>query len=70
MAKVGQKFAGATGTRNRNAKLNEAQVREIRKALKENANRRELASKYGVSLDAIKSIHYRLTWRHVKEDEE
>lgn len=52
------------GSAIRTAKLNEDQVREIRK-LQGVATQEELAKRFGVSRYSIQRIHYRRGWKHV-----
>lgn len=55
----------ARGSENRNAKLNEAQVREIRAAIAQGHDVRELGSRYGVSTHTIIDIRRSRSWKHV-----
>lgn len=56
----------ACGVRNVNARLNEQQVAEIRRAYTSGeANQYQLAERYGVSQAAVGSIVRNKTWRHV-----
>lgn len=60
------------GAKHPHAKLNDAQVLEIRKLLKENGSEksylRSLARSYDVSLGSIQGIHYFRTWKHLKDN--
>jgi hypothetical protein len=53
----------ARGVRQRNAKLADADVIEIRKRT---LTRREAAAKYGVSVNTIRMIHLGRAWKHVR----
>lgn len=55
------------GTSHHAAKLNEANVRSIRKAHDQGATERELAEHFGVSLRTIHAVITRKTWKHVEE---
>lgn len=61
MARKGR-APSAPGSKHHQAKLNEAQVLEIRSSTE---TRREAAARYGVSPLTIKKIRVRETWRHV-----
>lgn len=54
------------GSRNNKAKLNEAQVRDIKKYLREGVKGSELCNKYKVSKYIISNIKLGKTWKHVK----
>lgn len=61
---------GSWGEKSRTAKLNEAQVRNIKKLLRQGVTYRELAVTFGVSLGTIAGIAKRQTWIHVKETDD
>lgn len=64
-SRTGFSTGAAQGERNRHAKLKEADVIEIRKAVAHGANQRELARRYGLSPQNLWNlVHYR-TWKHV-----
>ena len=54
-----------SGQNNPAAKLNEAQVREIKQALREGVRNGVLARKYGVTSNVITNIRLGRTWQHV-----
>lgn len=54
-----------SGSRNGSAKLNESQVKEIRKRLAQGESRVTLAAEYGVHKQTISNINTRRWWRHV-----
>lgn len=47
-------------------KLNESQVKEIKRLLKTNLTQPDIAKMYKVSRGAISNIAYGQTWRHIK----
>jgi hypothetical protein len=53
------------GERNGRAKLNEEQVREIRRLLAAGLPRKQVAARFGVGWHVISFIHNGLTWKHV-----
>lgn len=56
------------GEMNKNAKLVEQQVLEIRAKLKDGVNSHELAKAYGVSYRNIRAIAIRRSWAHLEAD--
>jgi hypothetical protein len=48
-----------------NAKLTEAQVKDIRHRFRAGTTQRELAASYGVAQTAVSAIVRRVTWAHV-----
>lgn len=67
MADMSRKGRGSKllGERHPQAQLTESQVREIRRRYAAGAHRQELADDFGVSLDCMKAVIYRRTWKHV-----
>ena len=59
-------FGKCEGAANTSAKLNEEQVREIRKEISEGCKCAVIGRKYGVSASAISSIKHGRAWSHVK----
>jgi hypothetical protein len=53
------------GSKNGTAKLNEAQVLQIRELYRAGRSQVSLAREYGVSNVAIRLLVLRRTWRHV-----
>lgn len=53
------------GSLKKGAKLNDAQIREIRKRSDTGASRASLAREYGVTTTVIRKIALRESWRHV-----
>lgn len=53
------------GSKNKNAKLNEHQVAELRRALRAGETTRSLATRYEISVDTVRQIGSFKTWRHV-----
>ena len=53
------------GTKQKNAKLTEANVHEIRKMVAEGVPRKDAAREFGVSESTISLVFNRLTWRHI-----
>ncbi len=49
------------------SKLSTIQVQEIKKLLKINMPIEEIATKFNMSLNAIKSIKNNITWKHIKD---
>lgn len=47
------------------AKLTESDVLTIREELKQGVSRRELAERFNISYENIKSIEVRRTWKHI-----
>jgi len=56
----------AKGERHGNARLTEASVREIRKAI---GSLSEIARKYGISQQWCAKIRSQHAWKHLSEDE-
>lgn len=56
------------GVKNKNAKLNEQQVLEIRALLRQGVNSHEVASMYGVTYRNIRAIAIRRSWAHLEAD--
>lgn len=63
-----EEIGDQSGAMNRNAKLNEQQVLEIRARLKDGVNSHELAAMYGVSYRNIRAIAVRRSWAHLEAD--
>lgn len=59
-------FGSSQGAQNRNAKLTEAQVHEIR-ALWDSGGREDHAEIYGISGRQFRQIGLRLAWRSLEE---
>lgn len=55
-----------SGSRNRNAKLTEAQVSHIRYLIRKGKTNRYLADHYGIDISGIYNIKMCKTWKHVK----
>lgn len=54
------------GERHSQAKLTEAQVREIRRLLAEGASRATVAAQFGLSAGYVGAIQRRINWCHVR----
>lgn len=71
MAKGRNGFVPRHGEESSSAKINEAQVREIReKYATGNYEHRDLAGEYNLSTTAINLIITRKTWKHIESDED
>ena len=55
----------ALGSKNGQAKLNEIQVKEIKKLLRENTAQSFIAKKFNVSTATISSIKNKINWKHI-----
>jgi DNA-binding XRE family transcriptional regulator len=60
------KPASQKGAKNPNAKLTEAQVREIREKKRQGITHMELAKEYGVTKTTISMIHNKKLWPHIQ----
>lgn len=58
------------GSKNNLAKLNESQVIEIKKLLKQGISGAEVGRRFGVTRSGINSIKNNITWKHVNPHEE
>ena len=61
-----EKNRQARGEKHGSAKLNQTQIRKIRRRADNNEPRKDIAKDFGVSVRTIWSIKTRKTWEHVK----
>lgn len=64
----GRKRARQFGVKNQNAKLNDDQIRAIRRLRKAGESREVLAKLFNVSPFTVAQIYNRHAWKHVKDE--
>jgi len=65
---IGNKKLALLGQKNRNAKLNDENVKEIRKLRKSGMTHKNISKIFGVSSVSITQILLGRTWSHVRDD--